>query len=446
MNIPTERWKQWEGRLADGKFPLRQWLGGSDHSVVFLTESNGASPPQSVIKLIAAQNLDANAQLSLWAETAKLSHPLLIRLFTYGRCTIDDTPLLYVVVEYAEENLAEIIPIRPLSGDEGLEMLRPAAEALAFLHGRGFVHSRIKPSNIMAVGNHLKLSSDGLRELGKAHDTTVLMAYDAPEVAASGFAPASDIWSLGATLVSVLAQKQPTKNEPKTNRVDQEPDTLLQRVPERLRRIVQLCTQIDPSKRPTANAIVQELAGRSSCSNLPVDSEVERHQAQVRAVRRMALPVLLLAIVLFGILIASRVMGHEPSVPASAPPMNSPADNLSANSSIALAPKTSAQDGSVRGTVLNRVMPEVSPNALHTIKGRIKVGVEVVVDTSGNVSAAKLASSGPSRYFSSRSLAAARQWKFSPAQVHGESIASEWILRFQFGRGSTEVFPTELKP
>jgi hypothetical protein len=30
--------KQWEGRIVDGKFPLQKWLGGSEHSAVFLTE------------------------------------------------------------------------------------------------------------------------------------------------------------------------------------------------------------------------------------------------------------------------------------------------------------------------------------------------------------------------------------------------------------------------
>jgi TonB family protein len=446
MNIPTDRWKEWEGRLVDGKFPLRRWLGNSDHSAVFVTDHNGISQQRSVIKLVDPKNLDANAQLSLWAEAAKLSHPHLIRLFECGRCTIDDAPLLYVVMEYAEENLAEIIPVRPLSGDEALEVLRPSAEALAFLHGSGFVHSRIKPSNILAVGDQLRLSSDGLRKLTYARHTTSLTGYDAPEVPFSGFAPASDIWSLGATLVSVLKQKEPIHNELKTNNMGRADDAALLGTPERLRRIVRLCMQFDPAKRPTAQGILRELSGQSIRKD-PVLNASVTHRPRNHPGRRIALPVLMLAAVLLIVLVAGRFMGHEPSTPASeAPPLNSPAGNLSAKSSTVTGPKTSASGGLVRGSVLNQVMPEVSANALHTIKGRIKVGVEVAVDTAGNVSRARLASSGPSRYFSSRSLAAARQWKFSPARLDGESIASEWILRFQFGRGSTQVVPSELKP
>jgi TonB family protein len=91
-------------------------------------------------------------------------------------------------------------------------------------------------------------------------------------------------------------------------------------------------------------------------------------------------------------------------------------------------------------------MPDVSRGAQKTIRGRVKVNVQVAVDRSGNVSEAKLVSAGPSKYFATRALAAARQWKFAPPQVNGQSTASAWMLRFQFGRTSTEVFPSEIKP
>ena len=59
----TEAWKTWEGRTVDGKFPLRRWLGGSDHSAVFLTDLGGSQ--KAVIKLIAAYeaSLYGNAQI-----------------------------------------------------------------------------------------------------------------------------------------------------------------------------------------------------------------------------------------------------------------------------------------------------------------------------------------------------------------------------------------------
>ena len=48
----TKDWKQWEGQLVNGEFHLRQYLGGSDHSAVFLTERGGGEPQKAAIKFI----------------------------------------------------------------------------------------------------------------------------------------------------------------------------------------------------------------------------------------------------------------------------------------------------------------------------------------------------------------------------------------------------------
>ena len=52
-------WKQWAGQVVNGSFPLRQYLGGSDHSAVFLTERRGRDPQRAAIKLIAVDLSDA---------------------------------------------------------------------------------------------------------------------------------------------------------------------------------------------------------------------------------------------------------------------------------------------------------------------------------------------------------------------------------------------------
>ncbi len=153
-----ETWKKWEGR-ADGKFPLRQWLGGSDHSAVFLTERPGQMNQKFAIKLISADVL-ADQQLSQWRAAAQLSHPHLMRIYDAGRCRLDGTPLLYLVMEYAEENLAQILPHRPLAAAEVTDMLPPLLDALSYLHNKGFVHGRIKPSNVHATDDQVKLSAD----------------------------------------------------------------------------------------------------------------------------------------------------------------------------------------------------------------------------------------------------------------------------------------------
>jgi len=469
MSTPIELWKNWEGRIVDGKFTLRQWLGGSDHSAVFLTERGGRQAQKAAIKLISAGNPDAGAQLSGWGDAAKLSHPHLIRLFECGRGQIDDTRVLYVVMEHAEENLAEILPVRALSAGEASEMLRPAAEALASLHRSGFVNSRIRPSNIMAVHDQLKISTDAVCRTGERRAARPRSAYDAPEMATSGPSPAADIWSLGATLVAVMTQKEPNaKNIVRENMVREnivrenmarenvarEPAAVPETIPQPIRDIARQCLQIDPKQRSTASDILARLQPKAARTQAPPaaapagNKVLEARPLQEPPKLWIVASVAVVAILLIA-WVGSKFVSHQPSVPAAETNSASPA-NVPAMQSPAPAPfsekEKPAPTGVVRGSVRQQVTPDVSRNAQNTIQGRLKVVVEVSVDASGNVSGAKFVSPGPSVYFANRALAAARGWKFNPPQVNGQAAASVWVLHFQFRRTSIEVSPAEKNP
>jgi TonB family protein len=438
MSTPTEHWKSWEGRIADGKFPLRRWLGGSDHSAVFLTEQSGTDSPKAAIKLIRADS-DEDEQLSRWADAAKLSSVHLIRLFGGGSCQIDDTRVFYVVMEYAEENLSEILPLRPLSPEEASEMLPPTAEALAYLHQNGLVHSCVKPSNVMAVANQLKISADGLRKPGENRPTP--SAYDAPEVATTGPSAAADIWSLGATLVAVL-----TQNEPKLN--GREQVVVPAKVPQPLGEILKQCLRADPLQRCTANSILSQLHANTFTAHAPVDVKpVEENASQKRPKRWLVVPIVV-GVLFIVALLGTKLMVHQKPTPvaethSASQPAETPVPQKPAMPSESM---KAAQTGVVRGSALHQVMPDVSRSAQRTIQGRIKVSVQVAVDASGNVSEVKFVSPGPSKYFANQALTAARRWKFNPPQVDGQPAVSDWLLRYQFGRASTQVFASEIKP
>ncbi len=206
----TKDWKQWEGQLVNGEFHLRQYLGGSDHSAVFLTERGGGEPKKVAVKLIPVDAGDTEVQLARWELAAKLSHPHLLRLFQTGRCQLGSAMLLYVVMEYAEEDLSQILPERPLTPMEARQMLQPVLNALAFLHGKRFVHGHVKPANIMAVNDQLRISSDGLCAVGQSSvGVGRPSVYDPPDGASGIISPAADIWSLGVTLVEALTQRLP---------------------------------------------------------------------------------------------------------------------------------------------------------------------------------------------------------------------------------------------
>ncbi|TLZ12895.1 MAG: hypothetical protein E6K28_01445, partial [Gammaproteobacteria bacterium] len=144
----SEAWAKWEGRLI-GAFPLRRYLGGSDHSGVFLTEIEGREPSQVALKVVPALATLVESQLSNWNDAANLSHPHLVRLLGTGRFQLDGPTHLYVVMELADQNLAQLLTQRALTEDEAREMLRSTLSALTFLHDRNLVHRQLKPANML---------------------------------------------------------------------------------------------------------------------------------------------------------------------------------------------------------------------------------------------------------------------------------------------------------
>ena len=58
-----EIWTKWESQIINGAFPLRRFLGKSNHSVVFLTEYKAQNFPNAAIKLVPADRVQTEAQL-----------------------------------------------------------------------------------------------------------------------------------------------------------------------------------------------------------------------------------------------------------------------------------------------------------------------------------------------------------------------------------------------
>jgi TonB family protein len=292
----SEAWKQWEGRIVDGTFPLRQYLGGSEHSAVFLTE-RGKAAQKAAIKFIQLDETRADLQLSLWRRAAELGHAHLLRVFEFGQCRVDDFDLLYVVTEFANENLSQFLPQRPLTPAEAREVLSPILDALTYLHRESFVHGHLQPSNIFAVEDQVKLSTDGVSEIRAAvseisdaketHGETAgapelavdsarlvepacadsittesvpllhPTAYHAPEVAQGIVSAAGDIWSLGMTLVEALTQHLPVMPVASLSTRPANP-IVPETLPALFLDIVRHCLQHDPARRWSA----QEIAAR----------------------------------------------------------------------------------------------------------------------------------------------------------------------------------------
>lgn len=412
--------QSWEGRVVDGKFRLLQRLGGTTCADTFLTELPEQSGKKAVIKLFSGE--DRNA--SNWDAIAKLSHPNLIRLLYTGRCELNSAPMQYAVMEYADEDLSQILPSRALTAQEAGDMLRAMVGVIAFIHTSGFVHGHIKPSNVMAVGEQLKLSSDSLQPPGKLVDKpSEEDMYAAPEIRDGRVSLATDVWSLGMLAVAALTQS-PVKWDGSGSTDPRIPES----IPEPFREIARQCLRVDPEQRCS----LQQISARL---NPPVPTESAHEVGKGRMVAPVAAGIVLIAVIA-----ALTLMPHRNSV------QTQKSQNVVTEQAQSPPPSASVQKGTIPGTVSERVLPDISRGARNTVHGKIKVTVRVNVNADGRVSEAALEHAGPSKYFAREALSAARRWTFTPAQVNGRPVASKWKLQFRFSRGGTDVVPAETNP
>jgi TonB family protein len=440
----------WKGQTIDGKFPLLEWLGGSTHSAVFRTQLPGSSMQPAAIKLVRADRPDAAQQIAAWRGLVTLSHSHLLRIFHAGHCQMSGAPWLYVVTEYAEENVDQVLPVRPLSMTEVGELLPPVIESLSFLHSKHLVHGRLKPSNICAVKNQLKLTTDSVHPAAQPFTPYSLTAYDAPESESGRLSPAADMWSLGMTLVAAFDQRPLTWS--RSNTVD---PVVPKSIPAPYAQIARECLRMNPEDRCTLSRLRDLVHQAPPLPKPPVPKATGR--------KKVVAP-LIAVLVVGAVIFAVRSKHSTPSEPAVVAPAEQqvpPTTNSSDQKPTAYAPKTDAgvppavkhesapkpqsspkppvRVESVPTTpgVVNQVLPQVPLSARETIHGKVRVKVQVQVGPNGDVSDASFISPGPSRYFARLAMEASRQWKFQP----GQPTPAHWVLEYRFGRTSTEVTP-----
>jgi TonB family protein len=462
-NETADAWKQWEGQVIDGEFPLHQYLGGSDHSAVFLTQYAGQEVQKAVIKLMPTQAGDWRPQILQHSLEAALSHPHLLRLFHAGRARVGEVELLYVVMEYAEENLSQILAIRPLAPEETRAMLLPVLDALSYIHLQGLAHGHLKPANITAVNDQVKVASDGLYKEGESGNGRLEPShYDPPEISSAGITSAGDVWSLGIILVEAVTQSVPTWNGTEQRELE-----LPATMPAPFRDIALHCLNADAEGRWTISDIRARLERESAIPAPQRTALPERASAGRKYLIPTVAAVLALA-VLGGVKLLTRprpeagairaTATEEPAVrptpkssaasPQAPEKMPSPnvAEKSEQNSSAVVAPHRAATiphdgvNGAGQREVVEQVVPDVSPSARATIRGTVRVNVRVRVDASGKVAGATLDSPGPSRYFAGLALRAAQRWRFAPAP---SDVPRQWVLRFEFSRFGTKAIPQQ---
>jgi serine/threonine protein kinase len=472
--VQSDAWTQWESQVVNGVYPLRRFLGGSNHSAVFLTECRAENVADAAIKFVPADTLHAQAQLVQWGTAVELSHPHLVRLFDVGRCRFAGREFLFVVMEYADQTLAQLLPRRALSPDEARDLLTPTLDALAYLHRNGLVHGHLKPSNFLVVGDQLKLASDTISSAGKAATGPVRNAlHDPPELKDGARSTAGDVWDLGITLVEALTQRTPIWPDERA-----ETALLPVKLPPPFVDIVRRCLSRPAANRPTAMELQAQykptpwaaLSAGLDPSEIDTASDVD--SAQRSRLARVLIPAFsalaAVAVIALGVWVSLHLIQQKrprirpfasgdsqeylqqevtqevPPAPAAAravptvesSPAAEPQPVAATTASTAAAPaaappsRASAQPDQPDG-VLHEELPEITRPIIDRIHGHVRVAVRVLVDPAGNVVGEFMESAGPSAYFARLAGDAAGKWKFAPTDAHGPRV---WLLRFEFTR------------
>ena len=174
-------WTEYEGRTIDGAFPLIKLIRPEGRSAFFSTP-NGTGAP-TVIRLIES-HFDGEDILARWRGVAVMNHPNLVKLKKFGHVVVDETPLVYAVMETVDGNLGQILEDRRLTEEEAREVATSLLAAIEALHANGFVHEHVEAANVMAVGEVIKLRSDCIRETLEGEEGAELSRKDVRDYAA----------------------------------------------------------------------------------------------------------------------------------------------------------------------------------------------------------------------------------------------------------------------
>lgn len=231
----------------------------------------GAGSPSAAAAFMA----EANAM-------ARLDHPWIVAVHSVGIAP-DDRPYL-VMPYYPGPSLSERAATAPLALDETLRLGVQLAGALETAHRHGVLHRDVKPGNVLTNA----YGTPGLTDFGlagaatdpDADDAGVSVPFAPPEVlfGTASATAASDLYSLAATLWTLLAGQSPFEAAPGESqlalagRIRADPVPALARagVPETLEALLRRGLAKDPRRRPgSARAFGEELRTIESALGLP---------------------------------------------------------------------------------------------------------------------------------------------------------------------------------
>jgi hypothetical protein len=286
----TSLWKQFEGCSIENTYFLRELIGVGGFGGVFHSDHviEGAFIRSVAIKLIVPDPSTITRQLSELTAATTLRHDHLLGCFHAGSTTMLGSRLLYLVMQVAEESLAQRLGRMPLSAQETLLLGEQLASALAYLHAQRRIHRDVKPANVLRAEGRWQLSDFGTirtSTAGSTSHTGILagtLTYMPPESFDGVVSPAWDMWSFGVLLMRALTGRQPFPSVPETQFlraiIEQEPE-IPPGMPMPFEDIIRGCLRKDYRSRYTAESVIGKLGDHR---------RAEDQRAAVRKAERVA--------------------------------------------------------------------------------------------------------------------------------------------------------------
>lgn len=291
-NVPEETQHVPDGPLPEktaapagvkfGRYQTSEQLGAGAMGTVYRARDEMLGRDVAIKSLTASGELGVRERFMREARAiGAVHHPNILAVHDVG----EEGTTPYLVMELAAGgSLRDRIkgPVHaPQRTQLPVEVVREVgvhiARALAAAHAAHIIHRDVKPANILCATPHGHPPLWKLADFGIAHmpDSTLTMtgqflgspSYAAPESLRAGqFSPASDVYSLGATLYEALAGSPPHGDhdmQSLVRKLEQDAPPLTTKNPSAPRALadpIMAALASDPAKRPSADALAQMLA------------------------------------------------------------------------------------------------------------------------------------------------------------------------------------------
>ncbi len=154
-------WNELEGQVIDGVYPLRRLVRSEGRTAWFETETSDPRPVPATISLTEALT-DADEIVARLEAAQHLNHPNLVSITKVGQVRVDNTLVVYALMEPIEQSLSDVLQGQALTAEEGREVAEALVGGLTAIHQKGMSHGRVEAASVLATQETVKLRSDCL--------------------------------------------------------------------------------------------------------------------------------------------------------------------------------------------------------------------------------------------------------------------------------------------